>query len=71
MHAHRLETTINPDGRLTLDNLPFQPGETVEVIILAETALTIEQNRYPLRGLPVQYEQPTEPVALNDWETLR
>jgi hypothetical protein len=29
------------------------------------------QARYPLRGSVVRYEQPTEPVAEADWETLR
>ncbi len=27
--------------------------------------------RYPLRGTPVSYEEPTEPVAETDWETLK
>jgi hypothetical protein len=27
-------------------------------------------NPYPLRGLPIQYIDPTEPVALEDWEIL-
>jgi len=27
--------------------------------------------RYPLRGTPVYYEDPTEPVAEADWETLK
>lgn len=26
--------------------------------------------RYPLRGTPVSYEHPTEPVAESEWETL-
>ncbi len=30
-----------------------------------------EQERYPLRGSVVRYEQPTEPVAEGDWEALR
>jgi hypothetical protein len=30
---HKLETTIDANGVLTLHNLPFQAGETVEVII--------------------------------------
>ena len=27
--------------------------------------------RYPLRGTPVYYENPTEPVAESEWETLK
>jgi hypothetical protein len=27
--------------------------------------------RYPLRGLPLQFDNPTGPVALEDWEVLK
>lgn len=30
-----------------------------------------KQNRYPLRGRPFTYIDPTEPVAVDDWETLQ
>lgn len=33
--------------------------------------LNSEQNRYPLRGLPFSYNDPTEPVAVDDWEALQ
>ena len=26
---------------------------------------------YPLRGKPIHYNNPTEPVALEDWEVLK
>jgi len=35
MRAHRLEATVPPSGKLQLTQLPFQPGEAVEIIILA------------------------------------
>ncbi len=35
MQAHRVEATIEQDGTLTLENLPFHAGEVVEVIVLA------------------------------------
>lgn len=28
-------------------------------------------NKYPLRGKPVQYHEPFEPVALADWDVLK
>jgi hypothetical protein len=34
MLAHRIETTINQDQTILLENLPFHSGENVEVIIL-------------------------------------
>ena len=30
-----------------------------------------EQPRYPLRGSVVRFDEPTEPVADNDWEATR
>jgi hypothetical protein len=30
-----------------------------------------DANPYPLRGLPIQYLDPTEPVALEDWDALQ
>ena len=32
---------------------------------------TKDTARYPLRGTSATYEQPTEPVAGPDWETLK
>lgn len=66
--AHRVETTLTQDGTLTLDHLPFQAGESVEVIVLPHASAPLPKDRYPLRGTPVQYEQPTEPVAEDEWE---
>lgn len=62
MNVHRIETTINQDGTLTLKDIPFQAGDEVEVIILERPPKTSEGNPYPLRGQPVQYDAPTEPV---------
>ena len=68
MVAHRVETTINQDGTLMLDNLPFHAGEAVEIIIISRTTRVQRQNPYPLRGTPLHYERPTEPVAQDDWD---
>jgi hypothetical protein len=37
MNAHRLEAVLSEDGQLLLNGLPFLAGDTVEVIVLAET----------------------------------
>jgi hypothetical protein len=70
MQAYKLETTLAQDGTLTLDNLPFQAGDRVQVIVRAQPKSPSEAKRYPLRGLPVHYDRPTEPVAEDDWEVL-
>jgi hypothetical protein len=73
MQAYRVNTTIQEDGTLTVSNLPLQAGEVVEVIILLQssTATARPQDRYPLRGTPITYIDPTEPVAEADWEAAR
>lgn len=71
MVTHRVETVFKQDGTLTLENLPFHAGETVEIIILAQSQPSDRQELYSLRGLPLRYDRPTEPVALNDWETAQ
>lgn len=70
LQAHRIETTLTQNGTLTLDHLPFQAGETVEVLVLPNALLSSPQDRYSLRGTPVEYHEPTEPVAQQDWEAL-
>lgn len=79
MNAHKIETILTEDGTLTLQGLPFHAGDVVEVIILEShmhqqqaPARSLESNRYPLRNTqPYRYDDPTEPVALEDWEALK
>ncbi|WP_414526642.1 hypothetical protein [Nodularia chucula] len=80
MNAHKIEAVLTEDGTLTLQGLPFHAGETVEVIILetktlqnqADPKSQSDKNSYPLHNIqPYQYDDPTEPVALEDWEVLQ
>ena len=68
METHRIEATLTQDGTLILNNLPFHAGETVEVIVLGHVGNVTGHVSYALRGTPVQYSRPTEPVAGEDWE---
>jgi hypothetical protein len=68
MQAHRTEATLSEDGVLTLRDIPFRRGESVEVIVLPFPAPAASGSRYPLRGTPVTLVLPTEPVADADWE---
>ncbi len=67
MQAYRIETTLQKDGTLTLQHLPFQAGEPIEIIILARSPEVQPSSRYPLRDTSIQYIEPTEPVAQSDW----
>ena len=70
MQAHRAETTLSEDGVVTLRDLPFRRGESVEIIVLPFVAHAATGSRYPLRGTPVTLLAPTEPVAEADWEAV-
>jgi hypothetical protein len=69
MQAYRLETTVSKDGSVVLKQLPFRAGEEVEVIVLAREPQP-GREPYPLRGKPIRYDRPTDPVAEADWESL-
>jgi hypothetical protein len=71
MEAYRTRVHVNQDGSVTLPDLPFQAGEEVEVIVLAEARSSRDAARYPLRGTPLSYVDPFEPVAQDDWDALR
>lgn len=71
MQAYRVETIIENDGSVTLQHLPFQAGESIEVIVLPRLAEDNSIERYPLRGQPVQLKDPFEPVAQEDWSAAK
>jgi hypothetical protein len=67
--AHRIEAVLSEDGKLLLDYLPFRAGQRVEVIVLPTSQPTL--TGHPLRGTVLRYDQPTAPVAEDDWGVLR
>jgi hypothetical protein len=69
MSIHVSETTVDPQGRVVLDHLPFQPGEKVEVVIRSHEMSQGE--RSDLKGSVLRYDDPFEPVATDDWEMSR
>lgn len=71
MKAYRVEKKVSANGVLQLDALPFQEGEWVEVIILARQEKTCPSAPSLLRGKVIEYINPTEPVAEDDWEVLQ
>jgi hypothetical protein len=59
---------VEEDGLIQLDALPVKAGDRVKVILLIP-----EQGQdgtlYPLRGTqPYRFDDPTSPVAPEDWE---
>lgn len=72
MEAVRVETTVQPNGRVILENLPFDEGEKVEVIVLESDKGNGNSSDNPLKGTLLKYDDPFEPAApLEDWEVLK
>lgn len=73
LQAHRIETTLTQNGTLTLDHLPFQAGEAVEIIVLTTASSqhrVFLQDRATLHGTLLEYHDPLEPVAEQDRDAL-
>jgi hypothetical protein len=71
MQAYRFETTLTQGGVLTLTNIPFQQGEAIEVIILRDPTMSARRQPSSLQGTVLAYQDPTEPVAQEDWEAAQ
>lgn len=61
VEAHWRETTVGEHGELVLDGLPFEPGQPVEVLVVSWRSL---------RDSVLEFREPLEPVASEDWEAL-
>ncbi len=66
----RTETNVEFNGTIILRNLPFHEGDKVIVVITTHPQTVTGPPAYPLRGLPVKYINPFEPVAETDWGVL-
>jgi hypothetical protein len=64
INTYQSTVTLTEDGKLTLENLPFQAeNNQLETFI---------DNEKPLRGSILYYEDPFEPaVPEEDWEALK
>ena len=65
------EVKVDDKGGIAISGLPFSPGETVEVILISRGSQGNGQQRFPLRGKPIRYDDPTAPIAGEDWEALK
>ena len=69
VHVH---ATVGAHGSVTLDDLPYEPGQQVEVTISPISSQVADQkSRYSLSGLKVEYEQPFESVSADEWEAAK
>lgn len=66
----RIEAKIEPNGTIVLHDLPFHEGDKVMVVITTQPDNPSSNSDYSLRGLPVEYKDPFDPVAESDWGVL-
>ena len=67
---HRTETKVEPNGTIILCGLPFPAGGKVVVVITSQSVKDSEATSYSLQELKVEYKNPFESVAENDWGVL-
>ena len=68
---YQIETQIQEDGKIILENLPFQKGESITVIISQNKQEIVIENQYPLHGTKIEYKEPFEAVAEDEWSILQ
>lgn len=69
MKAYKVKKKVSSGG-LLLEALPFEEGELVEVIVLASGEVE-PIKPISLKGSVIEYIDPLEPVAEQDWDVLR
>lgn len=65
----RIQKVLTEDGKIWLDHLPYRAGQSVE-ITLCESS-TIYSPPIDLQNKILEYIDPTEPVAADEWEVTR
>ena len=69
--TYRVEAVLTEDGRLLLDELPFRAWQAVEVIVSPAPVAEQTPARHPLHGMVIRFDDPTAPLADQDWSVLR
>ena len=71
VQAHWRETTVGEHGELVLEGLPFEPGQPVEVLVVSKTTGSTTPGGRSLRDSVIEFHEPLEPVASEDWDALQ
>jgi hypothetical protein len=71
VQAHWSETTVGKHGELLLEGLPFEAGQKVEVLVISKAAGSTTPGEPSLRRSVLEYREPLEPVASEDWDALQ
>jgi len=63
VEARWIEATVGEHGELILENLPFKPGQPVEVLVVSRIGPSSGGKTATLRDSVLEYLDPFEPVA--------
>ena len=67
MEAYRTNAVVHDGGTVVIENVPFQEGQRLEVILLERPEASANASSRSLRGEPVRYVDPFDSVAEDDW----
>jgi hypothetical protein len=70
MSEFKTQAVVGANGSITVQGLPFPAGEPVEVTV-TPTPPTASPGVAPLAGSVLRYDDPTEPIAADEWEAER
>ena len=71
VEAHWRETTVGEHGELVLEGLPFEPGQPVDVLVVSKAVGSTTAGGRSLQGSVLEFREPLEPVASEDWDALQ
>ncbi len=73
METYKVSTVLKQSGTLILEQLPFQVGEYVKVIVMRvpKPARQATDTAYPLHGTVLHYDDPFVPVVESEWDTVQ
>jgi len=71
VQAEWRETTVGKHGELRLEGLPFEAGQPVEVLVISKGDRSKMASHSSLHGSVLEYREPLEPVANEDWDALK
>ncbi len=73
METYKISTVLKQSGTLILEQLPFQVGEYVKVIVMRvpKPAQQATDAAHPLHGTVLHYDDPFAPVAESEWDALQ
>jgi hypothetical protein len=71
VEAHWRETIVGERGELVPEGIPFESGQVVEVLVVSKAAGLAAAAGRSLRNSGIEYREPLEPVAGEDWDAVQ